>query len=88
MSDSHKQGKVTQQENQLVKELTLLTYVVRTLVDEIKALRSELKNTKIVQVPYPVYTPPPAPLTPQIPQRPYIGDPPYPNTPITFMGKK
>lgn len=51
MSDQSQQqkAKVTQQENQLVKELTLLTYVVRTLVDEIKALRTELNSIKVIQ---------------------------------------
>ena len=47
MADVSKQKK----ESELSKELTLLTYTVRQLIEAVKELSIEVKKTKVIQVP-------------------------------------
>ncbi len=78
MSDDVKrEAKVSQNLITLAKEITLLTYTVKQLIDAVNGLKAEVGKAKVIQVPYPVYQQPQIqqpPINP-IPTKPYIGDP-------------
>ncbi len=76
MSDEKREAKVSQNLVMVAKELTLLTYTVKQLIDAVKELRAEVNRAKVIQVPYPVYQQPQPQLNPpMMPNKPYIGDP-------------
>lgn len=79
------QAKITQKENDIFKEMTVLNYNIKKLCDLISELNTKLSQTKVIQVPYPVYPPQPSNPAPYNP--PYrIGDP-VPGTTPTIYGQ-
>lgn len=49
MSEQHKEAKVTQQQSQLTKEIMLLTYTSRKLVDTLNDLIQTLKQNRTIE---------------------------------------
>lgn len=92
-SQQKREARLKEKTNELGKEIRLLEYQVRTLNDLLKIaharesqlieviqdLTNELRRTRPLQVPYPVYTPPNT-NPPSYPQPYKVGDdtdPPY-----------